>query len=585
MPLLKNTTFNKNKNITFVTGSGKAIQHNTKFISPKNTNAAASTDARTNKNLTMFHETTDKILFGNQKERKHDTLALFEDSEDALGSQLSEQDRESQEEAFTTYIQSARIHKTLQQSDKSDGDNSIYQSEDENENEDENETEDESENENENKQQLQGKPAKENLTTTENHNSMDETPGTHSLNSNGKTNEVNISDIDFHKLQNMELKGKEKEQILHTITPGKTSDSNSIWNPYTKSYASINQENTSGKSPKAVKPLFSWSSTEINHLHNSRFISPEDTLDPANLNIIVKKYPDLATISALFQSQHNAYASLITELGIKTLDLTTMLENKKRMYHKMKDGFLPRSIRIKCQLTTSEDYRQDETFLQLQKLQDQHVAEFHENALDVFTKWHDRLINLINKDRLIYFLAKGTAILSRMIVFFQHCTNFKINWPSVTDTDICNKEYRQKILTLFLFKLYTSKHIMDISPLLEFLEVSNKEFTSVGAKLILNTNNDIKVEQEFHRLNVLHFNPSKKSEFEFVQEVLLSFDSILRYTSLELWNDKSLANRKATASEALEASLKADDITNTTELVAETTYNTKTKFKPTSNYA
>jgi hypothetical protein len=236
----------------------------------------------------------------------------------------------------------------------------------------------------------------------------------------------------------------------------------------------------------------------------------------------------------------------------------------------MKDGFLPRSIRIKCQLTTSEDYRQDETFLQLQKLQDQHVAEFHENALDVFTKWHDRLINLINKDRLIYFLAKGTAILSRMIVFFQHCTNFKINWPSVTDTDICNKEYRQKILTLFLFKLYTSKHIMDISPLLEFLEVSNKEFTSVGAKLILNTNNDIKVEQEFHRLNVLHFNPSKKSEFEFVQEVLLSFDSILRYTSLELWNDKSLANRKATASEALEASLKADDITNTTELVAET---------------
>jgi hypothetical protein len=121
---------------------------------------------------------------------------------------------------------------------------------------------------------------------------------------------------------------------------------------------------------------------------------------------------------------------------------------------------------------------------------------------------------------------------------------------------------------------------MDISPLLQFLEVSIKEFTSIGAKLILNTNDDKKVEQEFNRLNVLHFNPSKKSEFEFVQEVLLSFDSILRYTSLELWNAKSLANRKATASEALEASLKADDITNTTELVAETiTKKTNNYFK------
>jgi hypothetical protein len=44
-----------------------------------------------------------------------------------------------------------------------------------------------------------------------------------------------------------------------------------------------------------------------------------------------------------------------------------------------------------------------------------------------------------------------------------------------------------------------------------------------------------------------------------------------------MWNTKSLADRKATASEHLEASLKADDITNTTELIAETI--TKAKHK------
>ncbi len=76
----------------------------------------------------------------------------------------------------------------------------------------------------------------------------------------------------------------------------------------------------------------------------------------------------------------------------------------------------------------------------------------------------------------------------------------------------------------------------------------------------------------------MNFNPSKKSEFEFVQEVILSFDSILRFTSLEMWNAKSLANRKATASENLEASLKADDIANTTELIAETIAKAKHKI-------
>jgi hypothetical protein len=132
------------------------------------------------------------------------------------------------------------------------------------------------------------------------------------------------------------------------------------------------------------------------------------------------------------------------------------------------------------------------------------------------------------------------------------------------------KKQHKKTLTLFFFKLYTSAHIIDISLLVQFLEISIKEFTSVGAKLILNTNDDNKVEQEFNQLNILNFNPSKKTEFEFVQEVTLSFDSILRFTSLEIWNAKNLADRKATASENLDASLKADDIANTTELVAKT---------------
>jgi hypothetical protein len=134
-----------------------------------------------------------------------------------------------------------------------------------------------------------------------------------------------------------------------------------------------------------------------------------------------------------------------------------------------------------------------------------------------------------------------------MITYFQQCINPKINWFNTTSSNFNTNEIPQKTLTLFFFKLYTSTNIVDISPLLQILEVSLKEFILVGAKLILNTNDDSKVEKEFNQLNTSKFNPSKKTEFEFVQEVLLSLDSILRFTSLELWNAKSLAERKATA--------------------------------------
>jgi hypothetical protein len=271
-------------------------------------------------------------------------------------------------------------------------------------------------------------------------------------------------DIDFRKLQDMERKDKEKEHTLHTVTPGKTTDSNIIWNPYAKSHAPINQDNSSENDPQTVTPLFSFSSSDYNHLYQSRFISFDDTSDTAKLNAIIKKHPELAAISALFKSQHNAYATLITALGTKTLDFTTMIENKKRMYNKMKEGFLPSSIRIKCHLTTSEDYRQDEIFLLLKKQQDQNITDFHQKALEVFKNWHDRLINLIIKDRLIYLLAKGTAVLSRMITYFQQCINPKVSWPSVTNLNSNEKEATQKNFNIILLQtLHFSAHYRYLS--------------------------------------------------------------------------------------------------------------------------
>jgi hypothetical protein len=564
-------SFNKNRSTTFVTGSGKPIQRTTKILATKtppkqlfqasNDASNTNTTAKATKQTSIFHEPTETILFGKQITWNKNP------EEDILSSQLTEQEQETQGEAFKAHLESSHDQTNLHQDDNPDSEQSTCQSED-------------NENEIETEEKLHEEPDERSYTNTDecSTNGEDNASRNRPPSPNKKVSEVNIMDIDFRKLEDMERKSKENERTLRTVTPGKTTDPNAIWNPYKKSYASTNQDHSPENVQQKFTPLFSFSSSDHNHLYQSRFISSDDTLDTAKLNPIIKKHPELAAISALFKSQHNAYATIITELGIKTLDFTTMIETKKRMFNKMKDGFLPSSIRIKCHLTTSEDYRQDETFLLLKRQQDQNVTEFHQKSLEVFKSWHDKLINLLIKDRLIYLLVKGTAVLSRMINYFQHCINPKVNWLSASNTNSDERESTQKMLTLFFFKLYTSERIINISPLLQFLDISIKEFTSVGAKLILNTNDDSKVEREFNQLNILKFNPTKKTEFEFVQEVILSFDSILRFTSLELWNAKNLAERQATASEALEASLKADDTANTTELVAETIMKAKHKI-------
>jgi hypothetical protein len=85
-----------------------------------------------------------------------------------------------------------------------------------------------------------------------------------------------------------------------------------------------------------------------------------------------------------------------------------------------------------------------------------------------------------------------------------------------------------KIITLFLFKIYGSSNLININDLLTFLEISQDKFLQTGAKILINDPNDDTVQEILNSLSLTDINEDLDEEIEFILEILLPFDSILK---------------------------------------------------------
>jgi len=76
-----------------------------------------------------------------------------------------------------------------------------------------------------------------------------------------------------------------------------------------------------------------------------------------NSNRNINLTPDLEPLRSVIMSQHTALEPHIKELGKICLDFTTNIEKKKESSHKLiTENRTPRSLRLKCELTTSPSY-------------------------------------------------------------------------------------------------------------------------------------------------------------------------------------------------------------------------------------
>jgi len=73
-------------------------------------------------------------------------------------------------------------------------------------------------------------------------------------------------------------------------------------------------------------------------------------------------------LKPLILSQHKAFTEFIKDLGNANLTLTKIIENKKESYATLKQNKKnPRSLRIKCTLSTSPKFSTESTFIRLKE--------------------------------------------------------------------------------------------------------------------------------------------------------------------------------------------------------------------------
>jgi len=166
-------------------------------------------------------------------------------------------------------------------------------------------------------------------------------------------------------------------------------------------------------------------------------------------------------------SQHEVFIEPIKELSHTSLVLTKIIEKKKESFNLLKNhNRIPRSLRLKCELTTSEKYSEDEGFLQAKEELQKIVQDFIQKGTSVITSWAERNIELLVIDRCASLLTKALQILDDLSSFFLEAIGTPC-FPSLPSI---------KCINLFLLKLYFSNEYIDINHITEYFGLPNEKY-------------------------------------------------------------------------------------------------------------
>jgi len=153
-----------------------------------------------------------------------------------------------------------------------------------------------------------------------------------------------------------------------------------------------NYPNTNRNDPTKILFNLKFKPTK---LYNSPHLDPafKPSSDKVNLNT------ELEPLFPLIMSQHEVFEQHIKDLGNIYLTLTRIIEKKKESFNLLKiNKKIPRSLRIKCELTTSPSYANHHSFIQLKEELQNEVSTFIENSSRIMELWAETNIQLLTND-------------------------------------------------------------------------------------------------------------------------------------------------------------------------------------------
>ena len=266
----------------------------------------------------------------------------------------------------------------------------------------------------------------------------------------------------------------------------------------------------------------------------------------------LKLPPELESLETLIMSQHEDLTQPIIDLGTINLNLTKILEKKKEStFNLQNDNKIPRSLRIKCELTSSPSYSQHPDFLKLKDALQLEVNNFITNGTKIMIDWAKINIKLLNSDRCSDILDKALQILDGLTFFYSNIFGTP-HWQSVNE----------KHLTLFLFKLYISGMHFDVSSLLEYFDLQMEEILLIGTKVFLKTQSHETASKIISSLNLNDINMDEYEDNVFITEILLNFDQIIKLTTIGTWNHHQEKAKHTMAALKMKAKMKSLEVAN-----------------------
>jgi hypothetical protein len=138
-------------------------------------------------------------------------------------------------------------------------------------------------------------------------------------------------------------------------------------------------------------------------VYHSPFFSKE--FKPSNKNLDLTT--ELASLRPLILSQHKAFEQDIEDLGASNLNITKTIEKKSTSLQLLiNNKKIPRSLRIKCELTTSPEFSYDPEFRKIKSDLHKEVNIFIQKGTALMTTSARRNIKLLTLQRCITTLKK-----------------------------------------------------------------------------------------------------------------------------------------------------------------------------------
>jgi len=282
---------------------------------------------------------------------------------------------------------------------------------------------------------------------------------------------------------------------------------------------------------------------ELFDIYDSPYLNKmfKPTLESLNLA------QELEPLAQLFLSQHETLVNPIKDLINTNLTLTKILEKKKessRLLYEHKK--IPRSLRIKCELTTSPSYSSNPVFLKLKDDLKNEVSTFITQGTKILAEWSDTYIKLLTRDRCTDIMKQAIKILDCLTTFYVGAIGTPL-WPSVDD----------KYLTLFLLKAYLSDTFCATEDLSNYFNLPINDILYIGAQFLLKSDNKEEITRTLLSLKLSDIDMEEHIDSFFITEIFLNFDQILKVSTLGAWHLHSEQNKQALAAANMKSKLKS----------------------------